>query len=115
MQTFAQRRTRSQEHPTSEVRLADLRIVCDTLQVFLDEREVSLTVQEFDLLLLLARSAGRLLSQVDLSLALWGEDTAGRRKHLSVLVARLRSKLATSRRCRLATVRKRGYGLLLRD
>jgi two-component system alkaline phosphatase synthesis response regulator PhoP len=111
MQTFAQRRLQGQEQAAPEVRLGDLRIVRDTLQVFLGEREVSLTVQEFDLLLLLARSPGKPQPQDELSHAMWGEATAQRKRHLSVLVARLRSKLTASRSYQLRTVRKRGYSL----
>jgi ferredoxin-nitrite reductase len=70
-------------------------------------------VQEFDLLLLLARSPGQPQSQASLSEALWEEASADRTRHLSVLIARLRTKLAASRSYQVRTVRKRGYGLML--
>ena len=70
-----------------------------------------MTLQEFDLLVLLARSAGRLVSQSELTRGLWLEISPRRKRHLSVLIARLRSRLADSD-YRITTVRKRGYGLM---
>lgn len=113
MRTFSQRRSQWQEHCPPEIRLRDLRIACDTLQVFLGGREVSLTVQEFDLLVLLARSPGKLQSKEELSRAMWNEVSANRKKHLSVVIARLRAKLGTLGSLEICNVRKRGYGLML--
>jgi len=96
-----------------EVVLGDLRLNLDTLQVTLGGRSLKLTVQEFDLLVVLARSAGKPLSQAELAQHLWHEVTPERIRHLSVLVARLRSKLADSKFYKLRTLRKRGYGLML--
>jgi ferredoxin-nitrite reductase len=97
----------------SELVVGDLRLCPDTLKAYLGETSLSLTVQEFDLLALLAKSAGKPVSQADLSQQLWGEVTPDRKRHLSVLVARLRTKLADSKPYKLRTLRKRGYGLML--
>ncbi len=111
--SFARRRDVHAGDETTAIRLADLRIEPDSLRVHLGEREVHLTLQEFDLLLLLAKSAGKPVSQTDLAQELWQEVTPQRKRHLSVLVARLRSRLAASKFYQVQTMRKRGYGLML--
>jgi ferredoxin-nitrite reductase len=111
--SYAQRRGVRYVEPQPEICVGDLRIVLDTLQAFLAERELRLTLQEFDLLVLLAQSAGKPVSQNDLALQLWQEVTSQRKRHLSVLIARLRSRLAASKFYQVRTMRKRGYGLML--
>ncbi len=100
-------------HSSGEVVAGELRLALDSFEAYLGSRRLKLTVQEFELLVLLARSAGKPISQEELAQELWGEITAGRKRHLSVLVARLRTQLAGSRIYRLMTLRKRGYGLML--
>jgi DNA-binding response OmpR family regulator len=96
-----------------EIVLGDLRIEMESMMVALAGQRVRLTLQEFDLLVLLAREADRPVSQDRLAKAIWRETTPRRKRQISVLVARLRSKLAGSKSCRLLSVRKRGYGLML--
>ncbi len=123
-QTFSQRRlmerieapatVATEPKPRSgDIVVGDLRLSLDSLKAYLGERSLKLTVQEFDLLVLLARSAGKPVSQSELAYALWHEVTPDRKRHLSVLIARLRTKLADSKFYRLRTLRKRGYGLML--
>jgi ferredoxin-nitrite reductase len=75
-------------------------------------KEISLTVQEYDLLVLLAQEAGRTVPQKRLAQALWQEVRPQQERHLSVLIARLRTKIAGSRELKVETLRKRGYGLI---
>lgn len=90
----------------------DLRIDLDTMVTTIGGKRVPLTVQEYDLLVLLAQEVGRTVPQKRLALALWQETRPQQERHLSVLIARLRSKIAASRELRLETLRKRGYGLI---
>jgi DNA-binding response OmpR family regulator len=94
------------------IEVGDLRLEVDAMRVFLRDRQLMLTAQEFDLLLLLAMDAGRPVSMSRLSLAIWQEESPEHNRHLSVLMARLRAKIAGSSTHRLETQRKRGYGLL---
>jgi ferredoxin-nitrite reductase len=118
-QTFSRRRV--VRDPTvpgdsdgrAQVVAGELRLDPATLEACLGRHPLKLTVQEFDLLLVLAQSAGKPVSQEELARHLWGEVTPERRRHLSVLVARLRVKLAGSKLYKLRTLRKRGYGLML--
>src|SRR5687767_15655766 len=74
------------------IAVGDLRLQVDSMQVWVGDRELSLTAQEFDLLLLLAMEAGRPVPLSRLSLAIWQEEGSEHNRHLSVLMARLRSK-----------------------
>ncbi len=69
-------------------------------------RPVSLTVLEFDLLSLLAQSAGRALTREALLNRVWGYDYVGETRTVDVHVQRLRKKLNTDR---IETVYKYGY------
>lgn len=105
----------SRQGRTGEIVSHDLCIELETMRVSIDGRPLALTVQEFDLLVLLAEETGAYVSQKRLSMGLWQEPRPQHSKHLSVLVARLRGKIAASKYLRLETLRKRGYGLFPRD
>jgi DNA-binding response OmpR family regulator len=97
----------------SPIVLGNLCIEVEEVRVFAGKRRLQLTLQEFDLLVLFGRAAGSPVSQEILARRLWGETTPQRKRHLSVLVARLRAKLGSSSTYRLVTLRQRGYGLML--
>jgi DNA-binding response OmpR family regulator len=103
----------SDDGKDSEIILGDVRIGMESMTVTVAGQLVGLTVQEFDLLVLLAREADRPISQDRLAQAIWREATPRQKRQISVVVARLRSKLGGSNSCRLLSVRKRGYGLML--
>jgi ferredoxin-nitrite reductase len=85
------------------------------MRVTIDGRPLALKVQEFDLLVMLASKAGQPLTQRELAEGLWQEAKPTHSRHLSVIIARLRAKLAASRSYRLQTFRKRGYALAPRQ
>jgi DNA-binding response OmpR family regulator len=95
-----------------KVVLGDLRIELDAMRVLVSDRPLDLTLQEFELLVMLAKHAGRPVAQDELALAFWEELTLRHTRHLSVLIARLRTKLADSKCHQVVTLRKRGYGLM---
>jgi ferredoxin-nitrite reductase len=94
------------------IEVGDLRLEVDAMRVFVRGHELGLTAQEFDMLLLLAIEQGRPVPLNKLSLAIWQNEGPEHVRHLSVLMARLRTKIAGSKTHRLETHRKRGYGLL---
>jgi two-component system, OmpR family, KDP operon response regulator KdpE len=55
--------------------------------------ELRLTPKEFDLLELLMRNAGRVLTHRTILKAIWGPNAVNQPEHLWVLVAQLRRKL----------------------
>jgi len=90
----------------------DLRVDRSTRMVTRSGRQVELTAREFDVLEVLARSAGRLVSRTELLDAVWSEDL-GRSPNLTdVYVGYLRKKLEGPRGRRLIrTVRGKGFVL----
>ena len=101
----------SEEH--EGVKLGNLRMDFETYRVSVSGKLVELTAKEFDLLRLMARRAGRITSFEELALGLFATADRSSKRHLSVLVHRLRSKLAGIQPYVIETVRGRGYGLLL--
>jgi two-component system OmpR family response regulator/two-component system response regulator RstA len=96
----------------SRIVAGNLCIDVGEVQAFIGGQRLPVTLQEFEVLVLLANTAGTPVSQDVLCHKLWGESTPARRRHLSVLIARLRAKLAGVSTHHLLTIRKRGYGLV---
>ena len=72
---------------------------------------MSLPLKEFDLLELLLRNAGRVLTRGQLIDRVWGSDYVGDTKTLDVHVKRLRGKVEDepARPSRIVTIRGLGY------
>lgn len=81
------------EEETTQVRLKDLVIDVDRHEVTVAGRPVSLTPKEFELLLLLVRNRGKVLSRDMLLETVWGYDYGGETRTVDVHVRRLRQKL----------------------
>jgi two-component system, OmpR family, response regulator RegX3 len=81
--------------------------------VAVDGEQVSLPLKEFDLLELLLRNAGRVLTRMQLIDRVWGSDYVGDTKTLDVHVKRLRAKIEPdpANPTFLLTVRGLGYKL----
>ena len=81
--------------------------------VAVDGEPVALPLKEFDLLELLMRNAGRVLTRVQLIDRVWGSDYVGDTKTLDVHVKRLRAKIEPdpANPKYLVTVRGLGYKL----
>jgi DNA-binding response OmpR family regulator len=79
-------------------------------QAFLDERELALTIREFDLLAHLLAHPGRAFTRAELLAEVWGWDF-GDRSTVTVHVRRLREKIENdpTRPRRIATVWGTGY------
>lgn len=79
--------------------------------VSVDGEQVSLPLKEFELLEMLLRNAGRVLTRGQLIDRVWGSDYVGDTKTLDVHVKRLRSKIEPdpSSPQHLVTVRGLGY------
>ncbi|GAB3355106.1 winged helix-turn-helix domain-containing protein [Modestobacter lapidis] len=99
--------------PASDTSLAagPVRLDVDRHVVAVDGRPVALPLKEFDLLELLLRNAGRVLTRGQLIDRVWGADYVGDTKTLDVHVKRLRAKLEPdpANPKYLLTVRGLGY------
>lgn len=88
------RRTDRKSAPISEdVSIGNLVIAPDRRAVLVNGRNVDLRMKEFDLLLVLARNAGRVFSRERLLEVVWGYDFAGETRTVDVHIAHLRHKL----------------------
>jgi two-component system response regulator RegX3 len=78
---------------TSSLEVGDIRMDIERHTVSVRGKAISLPLKEFDLLELLLRNAGRVLTRGQLIDRVWGSDYVGDTKTLDVHVKRLRSKV----------------------
>jgi two-component system response regulator RegX3 len=93
------------------VEVGAVRMDVERHSVAVDGREVTMPLKEFELLELLLRNAGRVLTRGQLIDRVWGSDYFGDTKTLDVHIKRIRSKIeeGPSEPTRLVTVRGLGY------
>ena len=90
----ALRRVLSEDEPeTGRLQLGDLTIDFDRHRVLRGEDEIRLTPKEFDLLTVLMRNPGRVLTHRTILKAIWGPNAVNQPEHLWVLMAQLRKKI----------------------
>jgi two-component system response regulator RegX3 len=96
---------------TNTVEAGPVRMDVERHTVSVDGRAVSMPLKEFDLLELLLRNAGRVLTRGQLIDRVWGSDYVGDTKTLDVHVKRLRAKIEPDpgNPKYLVTVRGLGY------
>jgi two-component system response regulator MprA len=107
------RRTRFDEadgDQTEVVRVDDLRIDAAARRAWRGERELELSKTEFDLLELLVRNSGIVLSRATIYDRIWGYDFGPDSKNLAVYISYLRRKVELGDEPKLIhTVRGVGY------
>ncbi len=92
--------------------VGNLRVDSSTRRVTRAGRQVELTAREFDVLEVLARNPGRLVSRAQLLEAVWEKDFEGSPNIVDVYIGYLRIKLDHPRSPRLIrTVRGKGFVL----
>ena len=79
-------------HP-DVLRVGGLEIHVDSAMALADGRVLTLSVREFDLLVALARSAGRIVRREDLYQQAWGQPLRAGDRSIDVYVHKLRVKL----------------------
>ncbi len=100
---------RSVKEPTSAVyEIKNLVMQAEKYAVFVDEKQVALTLKEFELLKLLIENKGVVLSRDRILENIWGYDFDGETRTVDVHVRTLRSKLGTAGEL-VETVRGIGY------
>jgi two-component system response regulator RegX3 len=111
MRAVLRRGTEAEPAGDSALTAGPVRLDVERHVVAVDGQPVALPLKEFDLLELLLRNAGRVLTRGQLIDRVWGADYVGDTKTLDVHVKRLRAKLepdpANPRH--LLTVRGLGY------
>ena len=101
-------------HSGSDIILGELRISPTAQEVILGSRQVYLTTHEFELLLLLARHAGTVLSRDEISHNLRGIEYDGMDRSIDGRISKLRRRLGDSATepTRIKTVWGKGYLLV---
>ncbi len=87
------RRGEIEEPPQTHFEVGDFVVDADAHTVFVRGQIIRLTPKEFDLLLLFARSPGRVLTHKVLLRAIWGPAGDDQPEYLRVLIAGLRKKI----------------------
>jgi DNA-binding response OmpR family regulator len=104
---------RRRPEPTERTLIEAGRLRLDLLarRAFVGKAEVSLRPKEFDLLAVLAASAGQVVSRDQLMASVWDENWFGPTKTLDVHISSLRRKLVADGEptASIAAVRGRGY------
>jgi DNA-binding response OmpR family regulator len=103
------RRIASSHHLNDAVtRFGDIRVDVNKREVWKGKRLVDLTAMEFDIFDLLARSAGRIVSRVEITEALFQREATPSDRSLDVHISRLRKKLESGQTL-IRTIRGVGY------
>jgi two-component system response regulator RegX3 len=107
------RRSEPEELLPASLQAGRVRMDVDRHVVTVDGEQVPLPLKEFELLELLMRNAGRVLTRMQLIDRVWGSDYVGDTKTLDVHVKRLRAKIEADpgNPRLLTTVRGLGYKL----
>mgnify|MGYP000014267916 CR=1 FL=1 len=110
------RRNTAQAPLANTISIGALHIDRDSRSVSLDGSSIELSANEFDLLCILAQSAGQILPRAHLLEKLCGYDYDGFNRAIDVRISRLRKKLNDNAGCpyRIKTIRGKGY-LLAQD
>jgi DNA-binding response OmpR family regulator len=103
------RRSESLTRPESEdIVIGNVHLNPTTREVRLDDEQVDLTAAEFDLLEMLMRAAGRVVSRDEITAALFEREATPYDRFLDVHISHLRKKLEGARSL-IRTVRGVGY------
>ena len=105
------RRVEVDEEPLNVLEVGAVRMDVERHTVEVDGREIAMPLKEFELLELLLRNAGRVLTRGQLIDRVWGSDYFGDTKTLDVHIKRIRTKIERepSDPVLLVTVRGLGY------
>lgn len=81
---------------TEEIKIRGLRIDRTSRRVYINDKEVTFTTKEFELLTFLAMNPNRVFSKEDLFDRLWGMDSIGDIATVTVHVRKIREKIESS-------------------
>jgi len=111
MRAVLRRRGDPEEPASSIMESGPVRMDVDRHVVTVRNEQVQLPLKEFELLEVLLRKAGRVLTRMQLIDRVWGADYVGDTKTLDVHVKRLRAKIETepTNPRHIVTVRGLGY------
>ena len=88
----------NKEEQSNSITIRDLTIDKDKHKVFIGQKEVTLTPTEFDILLLLAQNAGKVLSMEEIFETVWKEKYFDSNNTVMVHIRKIREKTEIDRR-----------------
>lgn len=88
-----ERLSKRDNHQAAEIHIRGLKIQTDARRVTINEKEVNLTVKEYDLLLFLAQNPDRVFSKEHLFDRVWGMDSFGDIATVTVHIGKIRDKI----------------------
>jgi two-component system alkaline phosphatase synthesis response regulator PhoP len=94
--------------PIRRIQIGDLEIIEENYEVFYHGEPLELTPKEFELLLYMAKHAGRVMTREQLLNAIWNYDFVGDTRIVDVHISHLRDKIKAPY---IKTVRGLGYKL----
>lgn len=109
------RRALVQEGVTQPWRCGGVEVDLLRRRVLAEGQEVSLTPREYDLLVMMVRNAGRVLTHQQLLRAVWGQQHSEDVQYLRVYIGHLRQKLGTGAAGLIRTESGVGYRLAEAD
>lgn len=110
------RHTNGAAPPTRDIRCGSLQIAMESRAAIVGDEPLSLTDNEFDLLLILAEQPTRPLSREYLFRRVMGREFDGLDRAVDMRISRLRKKLdATADNITIRSIRGRGYALHTSD
>ena len=93
MKAIMRRTSKRGEEERCVVVKGDMKMDCESRRVFIGEKEINLTVKEFDLLELLAMNPNKVYSRENLLNIVWGYEYPGDARTVDVHIRRLREKI----------------------
>ncbi|MDR1932149.1 MAG: response regulator transcription factor [Spirochaetales bacterium] len=110
-----QRLTQNADKKTDAIDLGWLKINPETRRIFFNEKEISATNKEYELLYFLVRNADIVFSKEQLYNKIWGEDMYGDMKTVAVHLNHLRNKIEKdpSNPLHIQTVWGAGYRFMI--
>lgn len=102
------RRSQKRENDQAVYEAGDLKLYVDKHQVFAGNRQVELTLKEFELLKFLLENKGIVMTRDKLLIGVWGYDFDGETRTVDVHIRTLRQKLGDCGEL-IETVRGVGY------
>ena len=87
------RKTSAVQEEPKVIVSGSMRLDIDAKRLYIDEKEIRLTVKEFDILKLLAENPGKIYSREQLLTLIWGTKYPGDARTVDVNVRRLREKI----------------------
>jgi two-component system, OmpR family, alkaline phosphatase synthesis response regulator PhoP len=111
------RRTQAQinedEKNTKTIKIGDLKIELEQYKVYFQDKQLELTLKEFELLVFLAKNKDRTITRDQLLNTLWSFEFAGDSRIVDVFISHLREKIENDSKKPLyiKTIRGLGYKL----